>query len=321
MSNSITLGLVFLSGLYYYNNWKAVGIMRSKCEYCGGYVESTEENCPNCGAVNPNHQRNASGVPQTIEELKGFCARHNLPLEEMRFFIGADYKKPKAFGIYQDGDGNFVVYKNKSDGSRAIRYKGTDEAYAVHELYLKMQSEVQKQKKRLSSGGGASEAEQARRAAHSNNPYNQDRRAQRPKGALSGCLGKLLGIVFLVLFVGLFLAVDAFIPDKGYYSYENETYYYDSSDWYRYDSALGDWDYAYMDSTPLDKHYKDYQIGTSYNASADYSDFSESAYYQAPSDKEDSSTDWDDSDWDSSDWDWDSGDDWDSSYTDWDSDW
>ncbi len=296
--------------------------MRSKCEYCGGYVESTEENCPNCGAVNPNHQRNASGVPQTIEELKGFCARHNLPLEEMRFFIGADYKKPKAFGIYQDGDGNFVVYKNKADGSRAIRYKGTDEAYAVHELYLKMQSEVQKQKKRLSSGGGASEAEQARRAAYSDNPYNQDRRAQRPKSALSGCLGKLLlGIVFLVLFVGLFLAVDAFIPDKGYYSYENETYYYDSSDWYRYDSALGDWGYAHMDNTPLDKHYKDYQIGPYSSGDSDYTDFTESAYYQAPSDKEDSSTDWDDSDWDSSDWDWDSGDDWDSSYTDWDSDW
>ena len=76
--------------------------MRSKCEYCGSYVESTEENCPNCGAVNPNHQRNAAGVPQTIEELKDFCAKHNLPLEEMRFFIGVDYKKPRAFGIYQD---------------------------------------------------------------------------------------------------------------------------------------------------------------------------------------------------------------------------
>ena len=248
--------------------------MRSKCEYCGSYVESTEENCPNCGAVNPNHQRNASGVPQTLEELKDFCARHNLPLEQMRFFIGEDYKKPKAFGIYQDGDGNFVVYKNKADGSRAIRYKGTDEAYAVHELYLKMQSEVQNQKKRLSSGGGASEAEQARRAAYSDNPYNQDRRAQRPKGALSGCLGKLLlGIIFLVLFVGLFLAVDAFIPDKGYYSYENETYYYDSSDWYRYDSALGDWGYAHMDNTPLDKHYKDYQIGPYSSGDSDYTDW------------------------------------------------
>ena len=294
--------------------------MRSKCEYCGSYVESTEENCPNCGAVNPNHQRNAAGVPQTIAELKSFCSEHKLPLEQMRFFIGEDYKSPKAFGIYQDSDGNFIVYKNKADGSRAIRYKGTDEAYAVNELYLKMQSEVQNQKNRLSSGGGASEAEQARRAAYSDNPYNQDRRAQRPKGALSGCLGKLLlGIVFLVLFVGLFLAVDAFIPDKGYYSYENETYYYDSSDWYRYDSALGDWGYAHMDNTPLDKHYKDYQIGPYYSGDSDYTDFTESAYYQAPSDKEDSSTDWDDSDWDSNDWD--SGDDWDSSYTDWDSDW
>ena len=91
----------------------------------------------------------------------------------MRFFIGVDYKKPKAFGIYQDGDGNFVVYKNKADGSRAIRYKGTDEAYAVHELYLKMQSEVQKQKTRRS----ASAAEQT--GGKSN---HQGRSPKRPGG-------------------------------------------------------------------------------------------------------------------------------------------
>lgn len=314
--------------------------MRSKCEYCGSYVESTEENCPNCGAVNPNHQRNASGVPQTMEELKDFCARHNLPLEQMRFFIGEDYKKPKAFGIYQDADGNFVVYKNKSDGSRAIRYKGTDEAYAVHELYLKMQSEVQKQKKYFSTGGGASDAEQARRAAHSNNPYNHDRSPKRPSGiwgSLSGQVKKrLVGVVLLVLFFGSILAFDAMVPDKGYYSYEGSYYYYDYQDWYRFDREQLDWVPADMAHTPLDRHYNHYLIKDNNSAGNQYTEPIDSEYYDAFSasqsvwEEDDSSTreyssgsdsSWDDSDWDGSDWDWDSGSDWDSSYTDWDSDW
>ena len=311
--------------------------MRSKCEYCGSYVESTEENCPNCGAVNPNHQRNATGVPQTMEELKDFCSRHNLPLEQMRFFIGVDYKKPKAFGIYQDADGNFVVYKNKADGSRAIRYKGTDEAYAVHELYLKMQSEVQKQ--RLSSGGGASEAEQARRAAYSDNPYNRDRSPKRSGGiwgSLSGQVKKrLVGLVLLVLFFGSILAFDAMVPDKGYYSYEGSYYYYDYHDWYRFDREQLDWIQADMAGTPLDRHYNHYLIKNNNGADSQYSESIDSEYYDAfstsqsiwdddSSTREDSSgsdSSWDDSDWDDSDWDWDSGDDWDSSYTDWDSDW
>ena len=316
--------------------------MRSKCEYCGSYVESTEENCPNCGAVNPNHQRNAAGVPQTIEELKDFCAKHDLPLEQMRFFIGVDYKKPKAFGIYQDGDGNFVVYKNKSDGSRAIRYKGTDEAYAVHELYMKMQSEVQKQKRQLSSGS-ASKAEQARRAAYSGNPYNRDRRPKRPSGiwgSLPDWMKKfLLAAVFFVLVFGPILAFDAMVPDKGYYLYEGSYYYYDYQDWYRFDREQLDWVQADMADTPLDRHYNDYLIKS--NVSDSYSGTVDSEYYEAfsssqsiweeddssepgYSSRDDSSwddSDWDDSDWDDSDWDWDSGYDWDSSITDWDSDW
>lgn len=313
--------------------------MRSKCEYCGSYVESTEENCPNCGAVNPNHQRNASGVPQTLEELKDFCARHNLPLEQMRFFIGEDYKKPKAFGIYQDADGNFVVYKNKADGSRAIRYKGTDEAYAVNEIYLKLQSEVQKQKRQLSTGG-ASKAEQARRAAHSGNPYNQDRRPKRPGGiwgSLSDWMKKfLLAAVFFVLVFGPILAFDAMVPDKGYYSYEGSYYYYDYHDWYRFDREQLDWVPADMAHTPLDRHYNHYLIKDNNGAGSQYTESVDSEYYDAfsasqsvwaeddSSIREDSSgsdSSWDDSDWDDSDWDWDSGDGWDSSYTDWDSDW
>lgn len=46
-----------------------------------------------------------------------------------------DFRQPKAFGIYKDSDGNFVVYKNKGDGTRAEHYRGKGEAYAVNEIY------------------------------------------------------------------------------------------------------------------------------------------------------------------------------------------
>ena len=67
----------------------------------------------------------------------------------MRFYIGENYKLPKAFGIYQDeASGDFIVYKNKADGTRVIRYQGGDEAYAVNEIYLKLQSEALRQKEK-----------------------------------------------------------------------------------------------------------------------------------------------------------------------------
>ncbi len=73
--------------------------MKIKCSYCGSLISDTDEVCPNCGAQNEGVARTADGVPKTIGELKSFCASHNMPLEKMRFFIGEDYKEPKAFGI------------------------------------------------------------------------------------------------------------------------------------------------------------------------------------------------------------------------------
>lgn len=63
------------------------------------------------------------------------------------FFIGENYKEKIDFGIFYDEvSGNYVVYKNKDDGSRAIRYEGKDQTYAVNELYLKLKEEIQNKK-------------------------------------------------------------------------------------------------------------------------------------------------------------------------------
>lgn len=118
-----------------------------KCNYCGGLILSNEKACPACGAANLHYVEDAPSVvltPHTIEELKEYCAERNMPLRRMRFFIGENYQKPKAFGIFQNSAGEFVVYKNKADGSRSIRYIGRDEEYAVKELYLKLLDECHK---------------------------------------------------------------------------------------------------------------------------------------------------------------------------------
>ena len=109
--------------------------MKIRCQYCNAYIDDTNTICPTCGAPNPGVVRTVSTQPLTIEQLQSWYAEHHLPPYEVtRFFIGVDCREARAFGIYREGS-NFVVYKNKSDGSRAIRYKGTDEAYAVNEIF------------------------------------------------------------------------------------------------------------------------------------------------------------------------------------------
>jgi hypothetical protein len=122
------------------------------CAYCGTALASGDEVCPSCGASNPFHIPGGEAgtrKPRTIEELQAFCEDKGMPLEKMRFFIGINEPSARAFGIYRDGD-RFIVYKNKSDGSRAVRYDGPDEAYAVNELYLKL---LEEHRLRLNGGG------------------------------------------------------------------------------------------------------------------------------------------------------------------------
>ncbi|MEZ3454703.1 MAG: zinc ribbon domain-containing protein [Oscillospiraceae bacterium] len=271
--------------------------MKIKCSYCGSYISDTDEKCPNCGAVNEALVRSAEGVPKTIEELKAFCAKHGLPLEKMRFFIGEDYKSPKAFGIYRDSDGCFVVYKNKADGTRAVRYRGADEAYAVNEIYQKMKSEILKRKK----PGVKSPA-----------PYEAAPRRRRRSFFFKYNITLAAVAAFFAIFYMLLLIIAPDAPRRGYYTYEDSCYYYSNDDWYVYDDG---WAPAYSVDSELTDNYEGYYEGISYSSDYGATDFEDSGYYHEYDQSNDWDNDWDDDDWDV---DYDSWDDYDS---DWDSDW
>lgn len=270
--------------------------MKIQCEYCGQMIPETEQTCPYCGAANTRVKRTAYGVPATIQELKDYCAAHHLPLNEMRVFIGENYRGARAFGIYRDENtGNFIVYKNKADGSRAIRYEGNDEAYAVNELYQKIRERVETQRSHMDP----------------NKSSGQKSPGSRIFKSLTFRLILLTWVLAMAL--PMFFSLRRTIgPERGYYLYQNDTYYFDDSKWYEWDEADGDWMPARVDSD-LKKNHESYYESSTWDTSMGADDFSGSSYYESPK-----SSDWDDDDWD---YDWDSGSDWDSSYDDWDSDW
>ena len=79
-------------------------------------------------------------VPQTIEKLKDYCREKKLPLKRMRFYLGENCLELKAYGIYNTSE-TYIVYKNRANGVRTIRYSGPDEAAAVEELFTKLLEE------------------------------------------------------------------------------------------------------------------------------------------------------------------------------------
>ena len=255
--------------------------MKIKCDWCGSWINDFDQVCPNCGGVNNNYNRHANGVPQTIEELKAWAKEMNLPLEEMRTFIGEDYKGAKAFGIYKDQtDGTFVVYKNKEDGTRAVRYKGTDEAYAVNELYQKMKERVAVQKahqqpKAAKPAPGASAAAQQRQSEKS-----------LSKALFPICLITIVAIIILIV---IFALIGESGPDTGYYTYGGRSYYY-YGDWYEWENDS--WQYAPYESW-MDSDYESYYDSYSYDSGADYEDFEDSSYYTPSDDSSDDDDSWD----------------------------
>ncbi|MBR5420732.1 MAG: hypothetical protein IK115_06245 [Lachnospiraceae bacterium] len=286
--------------------------MDVKCGYCDSFFDDTLEKCPNCGATNENIRRISDGIPKTIAELQQYCVDHKVPVQQMHFHIGEDYKGAKAYGIYREGE-KVIVYKNKADGSRAVRYSGKDEAYAVNEIFQKMRTEYNGHKEANAGRQQMSPQKQAERAAY------QQKLAQRRK---ENRKNRILGITILVL-VGIFLiiAIANQKPGYGYYNYKNEYYYQrPNGSWYLYNNY--DWEPV---SAPLDD-MSDYYSGSYWDSDYNIGNFADSSYYD-PSDYSSSSSssyddddNWrsswdDDDDWDSgSSWDWDSGSDWDSDW-------
>ena len=227
-----------------------------------------------------------SGAPRTIEALKAVCAYHEMPLEKMRFFIGTNHRQPRAFGIYRDGD-NFVVYKNKDNGSRAVRYHGPDEAYAVKELYEKLLDECHRRD--IWPDGKPKGYDEARRKA------------------------KRRSTLIMVVTVAVILAISAVIMvvdarkhrGDGYYRFGDQgTYYRYGGDWYYYDTY---YDWVPVDDYPYYDDYGEYYMGDSYDRAWGGSDFKSSDAWESIEAEEHTSSD----DYDS----------WDSSDTDWSSDW
>ena len=280
--------------------------MKVTCDYCGAVFEDTVDRCPSCGASNP--KRNvADKKPRTIDELEQWYRDRNLPPSEVtRFFIGLNYTEPKAFGIYKNELGDFVVYKNKADGSRAIRYEGKDEEYAVNELYQKLKDEIVNQKYLNQHNYSGSSGRTVKNLVDSNGVLN-------PTGWFlilffafffgGGFL--TLPVVLVVLFIWqsckvtdekkkkryrrlgigigsvttlcIALIIALFVTNiprhtTGYYTNNNHYYYYDShiSQWYEYDSDYDYWNHTDTPSFYVDnKSSKDldyYYMGETYGS-------------------------------------------------------
>lgn len=306
-----------------------------KCEYCGATISTNNKMCPNCGASNPLYVVDEERIitdPQTIEELQEYCAERGMPLARMRFFIGVDFKDPKAFGIYRAPDGDVVVYKNKADGTRAVRYKGRDERHAVNEIYGKLLEECHN---RGIYPDGKSSTPYMSKSNRQESYYTRSNRTNASfvnnfsgnfsKGTNKGCRPMSTAIIVwvaIMAFCFIFLHVkmaDARNHPKGYYKYNDDMYFRQGNNWYYYDDTDDDW--YQVDNGITDSLYeadKDYYYGENWGSDWGSSFYNSDAYREYQ--ESHSSSNDDDDDWDSgsSDSDWD---DWDSGSTDWDSDW
>ena len=269
----------------------------SQCKYCGSTVSSSDLCCPNCGAPNDGYVVDTERhvfFPKTIEELKEYCAERGMPLLKMRFFIGEDYRNPKAFGIYRDG-GDFIVYKNKANGQRAIRYQGPNEAFAVNELFSKLLEECHN--RGIYPDGRFPEQ-----------TSNDTRRIRRNNSAIHFVIFCML--VMSLMSVALLVFSMHQHRNDGYYGTGDGTVYYRyGSDWYyTVDTGSAD-DWYETDEFPA-ADYEEYSLGEDWNSDWGVSDFKNSSTWDAIQESHSSRSS-----------DNDSFDSWDSGNTDWDSDW
>ena len=276
---------------------------KKHCPFCNQLVEQDEQVCPHCGGENK--------TPETIEELKAYCKLRGMPLPRMRFFIGENYEKPKAFGIYEE-DGRYIVYKNKANGSRAVRYHGPDEKHAVRELFLKLLDECHKRE--IYPDGRPAEKPARSQTGPADGTSRTGKRKSRGKTAVL-----VLCALCLIAMICIFSTFDwSFRSYKnGYYQLNDSYYLKKGSHWF----YGGSYDWHSRNGSPSENvvylgndydpawgviEFEESQTGKDYLAGKynSYSDNSRDSYGS-------SSSDYSSSDYSS----WDSGD------TDWSSDW
>ena len=209
--------------------------MKIKCEFCGSMINDTESVCPSCGAPNKNVRRSSGDQPLTIQELRQWYESKGLPPESVtRFFIGKDIREPRAFGIYFDENtGNYIVYKNKASGQRAVRYQGTDEAYAVNELFQRLKQEITQQKMnnaKKQQGSGQMPPKKPQKSL-----------PRRLLGLVGKLVGAFVGCIVFLLILGLIVTRNDIT--EGYYIYGNTGYYYSTTayqdlNWFRCPDGL-----------------------------------------------------------------------------------
>ncbi len=277
----------------------------------------------------------------SINDILELASRYGMPLEQMRFFVGVNNTEPKCFGIYQDDGGYWIVYKNKANGERAVRYRGRSEAEASQIIWDKIEEEIKKRKKEkdwwqhqndLANDPEYADEYEKELEQRVLRPNYGTRKPQAKNNALKITL--ILAGVIALISGGITATVRNYRknhPSSGYYTHDSELYYYQYPSWYIWDSYTDSWDTydydAYFENDWHDWNYDGrYYV---YNGDDDnYYSFQDSDYYDSYSSSSSYSSDYDD-DW-SSDWDdsWDSSDDydydfsdWDSGDTDWDSDW
>lgn len=231
-----------------------------KCPYCGATVRSNERYCRSCGSENPHFIEDTARViihPRTIEELKEYCAERNMPLLRMRFFIGEDYRGPKAFGIFKDAAGRVTVYKNKDNGSRAIRYQGIDEKYAVNEIFQKLLEECRSRGINPDQSLNAAYANNGYRPQQTGNNYSRTGQSggKNSKRASAGSIVKLIVLIIVMMVLSrIFFSACGYCLSTGCSDFGSGSsggydsgYSWDSggSDWssdYSWDSGSSSWD-------------------------------------------------------------------------------
>lgn len=266
--------------------------MKIKCRYCDNYMNDTDDVCPSCGAQNADVVRSTKSQPKTIEELKQWYSDRGLPpYETTRFFIGEDYKKPRAFGIYKDSStGKCVVYKNKDSGQRAVRYEGTDEAYAVNEIFQRLKQEIIEQKMNNVKKAGGGSGSQSRNSSGSG---SQSSKGSDSASIIKGIL-KVIGLIcspiILLFVIAIIIVIVQNKPDQGYYNYEGTPYYYKAADyhsadynWYRYDEQAS-WCYpTHISQMPEELHKKKtakkYYVQFDWDSNLPCTNFEDSVYY------------------------------------------